>query len=158
MLLQLYKKLNKLETSFKQLNMKYIPTYVVCPMASCTRSNTCARYAQYVKSLTDDDTFKVLNAQRLKLEGDTCPYHLVAEKQLWARGFRRIYASIPSGKAHYFYACTPFTQRRFYKARNGELALDPKMQQRLLAIFEQHGADMSIGFDSYEEKEVLVTK
>ena len=65
--------------------MKYIPSSVVCPMASCTRSNTCARYAQYVKSLAEDDTFAVLNAKRMNLEGESCPYHLVAEKQMWAR-------------------------------------------------------------------------
>ena len=136
--------------------MKYIPSSVVCPMASCTRSNTCARYAQYVKSLAEDDTFEVLNAKRMNLEGESCPYHLVAERQKWARGFRRIYNSIPSGNAHYFYARTPYTQRRFYKARNGEILIEPEMQQRLLAIFEQNGADMSIGFDGYEEVEVLV--
>ena len=32
------------------------------------------------------------------------------------------------------------------------------MQQHLLSIFREHGADMSIGFDSYEEKDVLVEK
>lgn len=135
--------------------MKYIPSSVVCPMASCTRSNTCARYAQYVKSLAEDDTFAVLNAKRMNLEGESCPYHLVVEKQIWARGFRRLYNSIPSGNAHYFYTCTPYTQRRFYKARNGEILIDPEMQQRLLAIFEQNGADMSLGFDGYEEVESL---
>lgn len=139
--------------------MKYIPFSVVCPMASCTRSNTCARYAQYVKSLASDDTFEVLNTQRLKLEdGNSCPYHLVAERQIWARGFRHLCESIPSGKAHYFYTCTPYTQRRFYKARNGEFLIDPEMQKKLLAIFEYYGADISLGFDGYEEKEVMVER
>lgn len=71
--------------------MKNIPHCVVCPMASCTRSNTCARYAQYVKALANADTFEVLNVKLLVSEGEKCPYHLVAEKQVWARGFRRIY-------------------------------------------------------------------
>ena len=138
--------------------MKYIPFSVVCPMASCTRSNTCARYAHYVKSLADDDTFAVLNTKRMNLDGESCPYHLVVEKQVWARGFQRLYNSIPSGNAHYFYTRTPYTQRRFYKARNGEILIEPEMQQRLLAIFRQHGADMTLGFDAYEEQEVLVEK
>lgn len=66
--------------------MKNIPHCVVCPMASCTRSNTCARYAQYVKALANADTFEVLNVKHLVSEGEKCPYHLVAEKQVWARG------------------------------------------------------------------------
>lgn len=63
-------------------------------MASCTRSNTCARYAQYVKALTCADTFEVLNVKHLQCEGEKCPYHLVSEKQVWARGFQRIYSTI----------------------------------------------------------------
>lgn len=138
--------------------MKYIPFSVVCPMASCTRSNTCARYAHYVKSLADDDILEVFNVKRMNLEGDACPYHLVVDKQRWARGFRRICNSIPSGHAHYLYNSTPYTQRRFYKAKNGEFLIEPKMQQRLLAIFQRLGADVSIGFDSYEDVERLVEK
>lgn len=84
--------------------MKNIPHCVVCPMASCTRSNTCARYAQYVKALANADTFEVLNVKHLVSEGEKCPYHLVAEKQVWARGFLRIYNTIPSGRTRYFYS------------------------------------------------------
>lgn len=64
----------------------------------------------------------------------------------------------PAGRTHYFYSRTPYARRRFYKAKNGEIAIDPDMQQHLISIFREHGADMSIGFDSYEEKDVLVEK
>ena len=127
--------------------MKKISLSVVCPMASCTRSNTCARYAQYVKALTSADTFEVLNVKHLQCEGEKCPYHLVSEKQVWARGFQRIYSTIPAGRTHYFYSRTPYARRRFYKAKNGEIAIDPDMQQHLISIFREHGADMSIGFE-----------
>lgn len=136
--------------------MKYIPFRVACSMASCTHSKTCARYAQYVKSLAEDDTFEVLNAKRMNLKGDNCPYYLIAEQQVWARGFQRLYNSIPSGNAHYFYNRTPYTQRRFYKAKNGEILIDPNMQSALLKVFERNGADISIGFDEYVSQDVLV--
>ena len=118
--------------------MKKISLSVVCPMASCTRSNTCARYAQYVKALTCADTFEVLNVKHLQCEGEKCPYHLVSEKQVWARGFQRIYSTIPAGRTHYFYSRTPYARRRFYKAKNGEIAIDPDMQQHLISIFREH--------------------
>ena len=117
--------------------MKKISLSVVCPMASCTRSNTCARYAQYVKALTCADTFEVLNVKHLQCEGEKCPYHLVSEKQVWARGFQRIYSTIPAGRTHYFYSRTPYARRRFYKAKNGEIAIDPDMQQHLISIFPE---------------------
>lgn len=134
----------------------YIPSHVACPMASCKHSNTCARYANYIKSIANEDTYEVLNVKRLLSEGENCPYRLVAQKQMWAKGFQRIYDSIPTGNAHYFYNRTPYTQRRFYKAKNGEILIGPDMQKRLLNIFERNGADMSIGFDGYEEQVVLV--
>ncbi len=138
--------------------VKDIATSAACPLASCSRIDTCARYATYKKALEEEDTFSVINPQLLKAGGDTCPYHLVAERQRWARGFKRISATIPAGKAKYLSHCTPYSERRFYKAKNGEILIEPEMQQTLLDIFRSKGADMSVGFDGYEEKTVLVEK
>ncbi len=99
---------------------KYIPYNITCPLASCSRSNTCARYANYQKAKAEEASFIVLNTDLLQVEGEGCPYHLVYERQRWARGFTRLCDSIPSGNAKYLNVYTPFTQRRFYKARNGE--------------------------------------
>ena len=136
----------------------YIPTTTACPLASCSLSATCARYATYQKALEEADTFCVLNPRKLKVEADTCPYHLVAEKQRWARGFKRICDTIPAGNAKHLSHSTPYTERRFYKAKNGEFPIGPEMQQTLLNIFKAKGADMSVGFDGYEEQTVLVEK
>ena len=138
--------------------VKYIPTTAACPLASCSCSTTCARYATYQKALEEEDTFCVMNPQLLKAGGDTCPYHLVAEKQQWARGFKRICDTIPAGNAKHLSHSTPYTERRFYKAKNGEFPIGPEMQQTLLNIFKAKGADMSVGFDGYEEQTVLVEK
>lgn len=137
---------------------KYIPYNITCPLASCSRSNTCARYANYQKAKAEEASFMVLNTDLLQVEGEGCPYHLVSERQRWARGFSRLYKSIPSGNAKYLNVYTPFTQRRFYKAKNGEFPLNPQMQAELLEIFKERGADLSLGFDSYEEQDVLVEK
>ena len=49
-------------------------------------------------------------------------------------------------------------ERRVYKAKNGEFPLNPQMQAELLEIFKERGADLSLGFDCYEEQDVLVEK
>nr|WP_302230281.1 hypothetical protein [uncultured Prevotella sp.] len=49
-------------------------------------------------------------------------------------------------------------ERRFYKAKNGEFPLNPQMQADLLVIFKERVADLSLGFASYEEQDVLVEK
>jgi len=141
-----------------QNKVKYISSYATCPMASCSRSNTCVRYANYLKALSESDTYIMMNFQHLGIDTATCPYHLVVEKQRWARGFQRIYSTIPAGNARGFYMRTAYTQRRYYKAKNGEILIPPEMQQDLLDIFKRNGADMSVGFDGYEEKEVWVEK
>ena len=96
---------------------KYIPYNITCPLASCSRSNTCARYANYQKAKAEEASFIVLNTELLQVEGEGCPYHLVYERQRMARGFTRLCDSIPSGNARYLNVYTPFSQRRFYKAR-----------------------------------------
>ena len=90
--------------------MKKISLSVVCPMASCTRSNTCARYAQYVKALTCADTFEVLNVKHLQCEGEKCPYHLVSEKASMGKGIPAHLQYHPGGKNPLFlfpYALCP---------------------------------------------------
>ena len=77
---------------------KYIPYNITCPLASCSRSNTCARYANYQKAKAEEASFMVLNTDLLQVEGEGCPYHLVSERQRWARGFSRLCKSIPSGQ------------------------------------------------------------
>lgn len=139
-------------------NIKYISSYATCPMASCNRSNTCVRYANYLKAISESDTYELINFPHLGIDSTTCPYHLVAEKQCWARGFNRLYNTIPAGNARGFYMRTPYTPRRYYKAKNGEILIEPEMQQKLLAIFQRNGADVSVGFDDYEEKEIWVEK
>lgn len=136
----------------------YISSDVTCPLASCSRSHTCARHANYQKALTQEATFSVMNPQLLKVGDDSCPYHLVVEKQRWAWGFQRIYDSMPAGNTHYFSHSTPYTERRYYKAKKGEIPIEPEMQAQLLAIFKRNGANTSLGFDRYEEREVLVEK
>lgn len=86
---------------------KFIPYHIVCPLASCTRSNTCARYANYLKAKAEADSFEVLNLDHLKIAGDSCPYHLVTERQRWARGFARLCDSIPKGNSRYLNIYTP---------------------------------------------------
>ena len=142
----------------KETKVKYIPFSATCPMTSCRHSNTCARHAHYLNALSESDTYEVMNPTHLHIDGDTCPYHLIAEKQRWAKGFKRIYSTMPAGNTRGFYLRTPYTQRSYYKAKNGETLISPEMQQKLLDIFKRNGADISIGFDDYEEKEVLVEK
>ncbi len=138
-------------------NVKYINQSAACPMAFCNHSNTCARHAHYLKAVAEADTYEVINIQRLQPDAtSTCPYYLVTKKIRMAWGFRRIYDTIPHGNAKHLYMCTPYPVRRFYKAKNAEIPIEPEMQQILLNIFKQNGADISIGFDRYEEKEVLV--
>ena len=86
---------------------KYIPYNITCPLASCSRSNTCARYANYQKAKAEEASFMVLNTDLLQIEGEGCPYHLVSERQRWARGFTRLCKSIPSGNAKYLNVYTP---------------------------------------------------
>ena len=52
---------------------KYIPYNITCPLASCSRSNTCARYDNYQKAKAEEASFMVLNTDLLQVEGEVCP-------------------------------------------------------------------------------------
>ena len=132
----------------------------VCPMASCKRNTQCVRYANYLKAKQEEDSYQVLNIDRISYDADKgCSRFLVWEKQRWAKGFRRMFSTLPVSNTHYFWSRTPYHSESSYcRAKRGALLIDPNMQAALLKVFKQSGADVSIGFDDYEMQDVLVEK
>ena len=49
---------------------KYIPYNITCPLAFCSRSNTCARYANYQKAKAEEASFMVLKSRFTSLNAD----------------------------------------------------------------------------------------
>lgn len=75
----------------------------VCPMASCKRNAQCVRYANYLKAKNEEDSYQVLNFDRISYDADKgCSHFLVWEKQRWAKGFRRMFRTMPVCNTHYF--------------------------------------------------------
>lgn len=130
----------------------------VCPMASCTRNAQCVRYANYLKAKNEEDSYQVLNFDRISYDADKgCSHFLVWEKQRWAKGFRRMFRTMPVCNTHYFWTRTPYLSESSYcRAKRGALLIDPNMQSALLKVFERNGADISIGFDEYVMQDILV--
>ncbi|EKC81415.1 hypothetical protein LEA_00364, partial [human gut metagenome] len=62
--------------------------------------------------------------------------------------------TIPSANTPHFWHFSPYISESTYcKAKRGAILIAPDMQQKLLRLFEQNGADISIGFDEYVEQE-----
>ena len=141
---------------------KNILEKVACSMASCPHSDTCVRYANYLKYQTTQDTLEIISPQLLPPSQEDkdkkdCPFHLVIKKQLWAKGFQRMFDTIPSGNTRRLWHRTPFYSESSYcRAKRGAILIDPEMQQHLLELFKQNGANTSIGFDEYVEQEAYV--
>ena len=49
---------------------KYIPYNITCPLASCSRSNTCARYANYQKAKAEEASVMLLKSRFTSLNAD----------------------------------------------------------------------------------------
>ena len=50
----------------------------VCPMASCKRNAQCVRYANYLKAKNEEDSYQVLNFDRISYDADKgCSHFLV---------------------------------------------------------------------------------
>ena len=99
---------------------KFIPYHIVCPMASCTRSNTCARYANYLKAKAEADSFEILNLDHLKIAGDSCPLSSRNRTPVLGKRFRPSLRFHPQGQLqisqhlHPLYAA-PFLQGKEWR-------------------------------------------
>lgn len=142
---------------YKVTNLPKAPIadYAVCPLAACKKSDTCVRFAAYLKAQADKESFHILNTSRFTPSDAGCENYLIAVKQRMARGFCRLYATLPNCNSHYFWKYVSFmNETSWYRAKRGDLLLSPEEQQILLAAFREKGADVSVGFDEYVEKEV----
>lgn len=135
-----------------------ISSCAVCPMTSCKKNAKCVRYANYLKAKKEEDSYRVLNFDRIFYDAEKgCSHFLVWEKQRWAKGFRKMFSTMPVCNTHYFWCRTPYLSESSYcRAKRGALLIDPKMQAALLEVFKRNGADVSVGFDDYVMQDVLV--
>ena len=107
----------------------------VCLKEACPVHHLCARFERYQKLRKSEKVFSILNPDRIACNEQGCAYRLQKKIIRMARGFRRMFGTIPSANTPHFWH------------------FSPDMQQKLLRLFEQNGADISIGFDEYVEQE-----
>ena len=133
------------------ININSVET--VCPNEACPVHNLCARYAFYLQKLKEEQAFAVLNVQKLDCTEHGCKFMLVKKMLRMARGFRRMFDSMPAGNTGHFWHCTPYMSESTYcRAKRGAILIAPDMQRELLALLRRRGADVSIGFDGYEDQ------
>ena len=125
----------------------------VCLHEACPVHHLCARYEHYEKLLATEQAFAILNPSLLKCHEQGCQYRLVKKTFRMARGFQRMFDTVPTGNTYKFWRRTPYYSETTYcRAKRGAILIDPTKQQVLLNLLERNGADISLGFDSYEEK------
>ena len=128
-----------------------------CPCQACRKSGTCIRYRNYAEAIETKPSFEILNTQKLSLPDEDCPHYLVESQERWAYGFKNLYASMTVEAAHGFWMLTWFgSESTYYRYKRGEYGLNPKDQKRLLKIFQADGANISVGFDRYQDETVYV--
>lgn len=137
--------------------MNYISIHsidTVCLKEACPVHHLCARFERYQKLCKSEKVFSILNPDRIACSEQGCAYRLQKKIIRMARGFRRMFGTIPSANTPHFWHFSPYISESTYcKAKRGAILIAPDMQQKLLRLFEQNGADISIGFDEYVEQE-----
>lgn len=130
----------------------YISKNVVCDADSCAMASQCSRHQHYQEARKREMVLQVLNTSVLEFGDGGCEYLHIDKAVKVARGFKKMYASIPRGAAVNVWQRFPFhiSRRQFYRLRNGELNILPEDQSAILAYFQLLGADTSLGFDKYE--------
>ena len=125
----------------------------VCLKESCPLKATCARYHLYLQKSLTEEPFSVINPNILSPSEQGCEFRLITKILRMARGFKRMFDSMPSGNTYHFWHRTSyFSESTYCRAKRGAILISPEMQKELLALFEKNGADISIGFDQYEEQ------
>lgn len=129
----------------------------VCPLAACKKSGNCIRYANFLKAKANEDSYSVLNTDRITHDEQGCNHRLVSKIIQHAYGFTKLYNALSIGNRRYFSTYGIFgSESSYYRAKRGDKALMPSEQQKLLERFGRLGVDTSIGFDRYCDVTIYV--
>lgn len=125
---------------------------VMCMADNCAMAGQCSRYRNYAESRKTDSVLRVLNQELLEIGEHGCEYLHISREVVVARGFKKMYETIPHGSAVGVWRGFPgyISRRQFYRLLNGEVTIGQEEQEAILAFLAAKGADVSCGFDAYE--------
>lgn len=133
-------------------DIRILSVDTVCHNEACPVHHLCARYERYQQLSEKEQAFAILNPRFIVCNEQGCEHRLTKKTFRMARGFQRMFATMPTGNTYKFWHRTPYYSESTYcRAKRGAILIDPEMQQELLALLKKYGADTSIGFDEYEE-------
>lgn len=128
-----------------------------CPLSACKMSGKCARHENYLKAKAEKMEYLTLNPDMVSHGDNGCEHRLVRKTVRMAYGFKKLYNSIPKGKANYFWSTAGFgSESTYYRYKRGEYPLEPERQRQLLEKAKARGGNPAVGFDRYSDEEVLV--
>lgn len=132
---------------------KYITKNTLCAGVNCPAATNCMRHTKYLEAQESEMLMQVLNQSRLNITADGCQYIHIPHDVTVARGFRKMYGSMPRHSSLNLWQSFPdcFSRRQFYRLLAGDVPLLPDYQTEILQFLASRHADISLGFDDYEE-------
>lgn len=132
---------------------RYLPPTVVCANDDCPMAGQCMRHMDYIEAKKTTLVIQVLNTSLLNVSSEGCEYLHIPRKVMEARGFRKMYDSLPRKYSKNLWQSFPHcnSRRQFYRMLSGEVPLYPEEQKEILGFFASRGVDTTIGFDAMQE-------
>ena len=136
-----------------KLSYNDVPSdWALCLQDDCPRCETCLRHAagRLMPAATTHHAV-VLPAAR---QGDDCRLYVKNERVTMARGMKGIFAGVPSEEVprlrKSLIGCIG-SKSHYYRFRNGEYLIDPKLQARIADIFHRICPDLQPRYDNTTE-------
>lgn len=86
----------------------------VCLKEACPVHHLCARFERYQKLRKSEKVFSILNPDHIACSEQGCAYRLQKKIIRMARGFRRMFGTIPSANTPHFWHFSPYISESTY--------------------------------------------
>lgn len=127
--------------------------YVVCWHSNCPLADNCLRHlaTEYL-----DEKKKVVESVNLRTvspETGTCTQQRPVQKVRYAYGMRRIYDNVLAKDKDrlYFKIWLALGNSMYYRYRNGERPITPRVQEVIASAFRKFGYTEPVAYDRYTE-------
>ncbi len=128
--------------------------YLVCYAGGCDRREHCLRWLAGPYVSDTDGVQTCVNVMNKEVRAGRCPFFKADEKVTMMRGFTHLYDDMPKrmGTAIRLELDAAYGHTMYYKYRNGELPVTPRMQKHIASVCRKHGWTASPVYDSSTEE------
>lgn len=127
--------------------------YALCNNSSCAQKDKCLRYIFFDSEAREKSSVRIISPYACSTADQTFKFFAHNEKVKIGWGMKKLLDDVPSKKATAIRdeLINIFNRPKYYRLRNAELPITPKIHEQIKSVFKKHEVEAEPSYDEISE-------